>query len=48
MDELAVADGKNSRFLTTMSHPNKSISGVVEFAKAYSTTVMSEVEYIRV
>ena len=48
MDELAVGDGTNSRYITTTSHPDESLEDVVEFAKIFSTTDESGVEIVHI
>lgn len=39
MDELAIGDGSNSRYITTTSHPDEKVEDVVAFATAFGTTV---------
>ena len=48
MDEIAVGNGENSRFITTTSHPDESEKEVIEFAKNFSTKKQAEVEVVRI
>ncbi|MEH6471968.1 MAG: hypothetical protein V7752_12035 [Halopseudomonas sp.] len=48
MDDLAVGDGTNSRYITTTSHPEETISDVVEFAKMFSTSKESDVKIVHI
>lgn len=48
MDEIAVGDGANSRYIITTSHPNESELEVIEFAKNFVTETKSEVEVVRI
>ncbi len=48
MDELAVGNGENPRFITTTSHPDESIENVIEFAKMFTTKTKGEVQVVRI
>jgi len=48
MDELAVGNGENPRFITTTSHPDESPEDVIEFAEMFSTKFKSEVLVVRI
>ena len=48
MDELAVGNGENSRYITTTSHPDESAEEVIEFAKMFSSNSKSEVHVVRI
>lgn len=48
MDEIAVGNGENVRYITTTSHPDESVNHVVEFAKHFTTSSESEVEIVRI
>lgn len=37
MDEIAVGDGTNSRYITTTSHPDESVEAVISFAESWPT-----------
>ncbi|MCV6622879.1 MAG: hypothetical protein OIF51_14135 [Cellvibrionaceae bacterium] len=47
MDELAVGDGKNIRYITT-SHPGESEIEVVRFAQKFGSGTESRVEVVRI
>ncbi|TXR53848.1 hypothetical protein [Reinekea thalattae] len=46
MDEIAVGDGTNSRYITTTSHPNETELEVVEFAESFTTKIKSAVKIV--
>ncbi|MDT0605376.1 DUF7684 family protein [Thalassotalea castellviae] len=46
IDELAVGDGSNPKFVTTTSHPDESIDEVIEFANMLSLDTKSGVDVI--
>jgi flavodoxin len=48
MDELAVGDGTNSRYITTTSHPDETEEEVIEFAKNFSINKESGVVVVRI
>lgn len=48
MDEIAVGDGKNSRYITTTSHPGESVEAVISFAGSWSTEPPSGVKVVSV
>ncbi|MCC3860082.1 hypothetical protein LJF33_02550 [Emcibacteraceae bacterium Y4] len=48
MDEIAVGDGTNIRFITTTSHPDETIEEVIEFAKSFHTKKKSDLKIIYV
>ena len=48
MDEIAVGNGENVRYITTTSHPNESVTEVVEFANNFITSKESEVKVVRI
>ena len=48
MDEIAVGDGRNPRFINTTSHPGEDESEVIEFAQAFSLSVESDVKVVYV
>lgn len=48
MDEIAVGDGTNSRYITTTSHPNETELEVVEFAESFTTKSKSAVKIVRI
>lgn len=47
MDELAVGNGENSRFIVTTSHPEESAEEVIEFAKNFGDKSNGEVHVVR-
>ena len=48
MDEMAVGDGENVRYITTTSHPHESVDNVIEFAKAWRASSKSDVKVVRI
>jgi hypothetical protein len=48
MDELAVGNGEQSRYITTTSHPNESVEDVIEFAKMFNSHSTNEVQVVRI
>ncbi len=46
MDELAVVDEFNPRYITTTSHPDESIEDVIEFAKRFSINQESDIDVV--
>jgi hypothetical protein len=48
MDEIAVGDGENSRYITTTSHLGESEDEVLCFAKSFNASRSSGVEIIRI
>ena len=48
MDEIAVGDGSDPRYLTTTSHPGETENDVIEFAKMFSVSNTSEVDVVRI
>ncbi|WP_223669014.1 hypothetical protein [Kangiella shandongensis] len=48
MDELAVGDGIDSRYITTTSHPGESEEEVIEFAKSWIGEGESGIEIVRI
>lgn len=48
MDELAVGDGTNIRYITTTSHPGESEGEVIEFAKSLEPGIESVVKIVRI
>ena len=48
MDEIAVDDGNNPRYITTTSHPRETESDVIEFAKMFSVSGASGVDVVRI
>ncbi|NGN96580.1 hypothetical protein G5S52_02590 [Grimontia sp. S25] len=48
IDELAVGDGTDPKFIVTTSHPDESVEDVVEFAKALSTSVASDIDIVQI
>lgn len=43
MDELAVGDGSNSRYITTTSHPEETVEDVIAFASMFQVSKDSDV-----
>lgn len=48
MDALSVGDRSKPRYITTTSHPEKSIEDVIEFAKLFSINKKSDVDVVRI
>ena len=48
MDEIAVGDGTNSRYITTTSHVGESAEEVIEFAKNWTTETPSCVKIVNI
>lgn len=48
MDEMAVGDGSNSRYITTTSHPGESVEEVVTFAESWPTKKPSGVKVVTI
>ena len=48
MDEMAVGDGIESRYITTTSHPGESEDEVIEFATMFTVSGPSGVEVVRI
>ncbi len=48
MDEIAVGNGTNSRYITTTSHPDETEEEVIEFANNFYTKIASGVEIVRI
>lgn len=48
MDEMAVGEGENARYITTTSHPNVSVEDVIQFAEAWRTSSVSGVKVVRI
>ncbi len=48
MDELAVGDGSNPRYITTTSHPAETESEVIEFARMFSVSIEFELKIVHI
>jgi len=48
MDELAIGNGENSKYITTTSHPGESVKDVIEFANNFTTKSNGEVQIVRI
>jgi len=48
MDEVAVGDGSDPRYITTTSHPGETESEVIEFAKMFAGSRCSGVHVVRI
>lgn len=48
MDEVAVGDGTNSRYITTTSHPDESVEAVISFAESWPTEYPSGVKVVSI
>lgn len=48
MDELAVGDGENSRYITTTSHPELPAEEVIEFAKSFGSASEGELKIVHI
>ena len=48
MDEIAVGDGTNPRFITTTSHADETEEEAINFANSWSTEVQSGVKVVRI
>jgi flavodoxin len=48
MDEIAVGNGTNSRYITTTSHPDETEEEVIEFAKSFGTNITTGVVVVRI
>ncbi len=48
MDEIAVGNGSNVRYITTTSHVGETVEDVIEFAKNWSTEKSSGVKVVSI
>lgn len=48
MDEIAIGDGNNNRFITTTSHTDETEQEVIEFANNWTTKSPSGVKVVRI
>jgi len=48
MDEIAVGDGTNSRYITTTSHLGESVEAVISFAESWPTEPPSGVKVVSI
>ena len=48
MDELAIGNGSDSRYITTTCHPDESEIDVIEFANMFSVSIKSRVRIVRI
>lgn len=48
MDEIAVGDATNPRFIVTTSHPYETLEEVIDFATSFRTEETSEIKIVYV